>query len=235
MAQTAEAGTVRPVQSSASPRILIDWLSVLVRPWSLLGRERSSAEIAVLIFALLALDLVLMLFYLPSLVDELQKSWAEQPQLLQGTKVTTVATAVAIGTVLNVFVIAASALLLRLMTYLFGAEAKFSGLFGNIIIANSPLILERAIRIVLSGFGIGLEDWRDLVSLSAITGFNDLDGWWVGLRIFNVFDLWFIVLLVLAVYRNSTLGWLRSLMAVSLVWGGYLLAIIRMDMLGFGA
>lgn len=235
MAHIAEANVIRPAPPSASLKVIFDWLMVLVRPWSLLGRDRSSAEIAVLIFALLALDLVLMLFYLPSVIDELEKTWAEQPSILQGAKVTSVVTVVAVGTVLNGLVIAACALLLRLTVYLFGAEAKFSSLFANIIIANSTLILERIIRVVISYFNIGLEDWRDLVSLSTIFGITEPSGWLIGLRILNVFDLWFIVLLVIAVYRNSTLDLLRSIIAVSLIWGAYLLAIIRMNMLGFGA
>lgn len=208
---------------------LTDFLRVLLRPISTFRKNRNASDIAKLVFLIIGIDFFLSLLLLPTFVVSLGKIGAAAPSG-SGAKVTAVAAAMIFSTTLNMLV-------MLLMTGIFSAvlvilRRKFSPgrLLAALMLASSPLIVERVIRIAASYL---FPSQSALVPLLPISTFIDLSGSAASVgSYFTLFDVWTFLLVCVALASSSRLRPMAAIVTVLILWGGLQVVFFRLHSLG---
>lgn len=215
--------------------IIGDWLLIIVQPFNVLGKERSSHEAAILFFAILLADFFVSLLLLPSAVEQMQVEWNKVGEVSRAAKASSLGMAIVVATIINTLILSVFAVMIRLFLYFLNQQAHFSSLIARIILASLPLIVERLARGVLFFAGTRLEGWREISTLGGITGI-ELEGTiGAALGFYSFFDALFFIYLVIAIRKSADVGIVTSIMVSALTWGVYLALVLRLHILGYVA
>jgi len=208
-------------------------LGVLVRPIATLRQPSSASNAAVLIFAILAIDFVVALLLMPSLMQAFRAQWTLEPGIAAGTKVMTIGVAVLAGSLINLLIMLAVSVLLFLALFVIGAKARFADLTGSLLVASAPLIAERFLKAIAWYFAANTEAWRRAVALDALPKLLGLPLDSAALHFFSLFDVWALALMVLAIRRAAAIGWFPAIALLLLIWGSFQGLLFQLYVIGY--
>jgi hypothetical protein len=209
-----------------------DIFSVLVRPFTILGKPRRGAEAAALLLAVLAIDFLLSLLLLPSFVAELKAVFAQHPEMGSSAKVGSVAFAVVISTILNslIIMVMTTLFLLALLTY--GARTSPARLFSAILLASAPLILDRALRVAATYFVPGRTSADSVLPFGLLIPSSAGSDLHRVLAYFTFFDLWTLGLVLIGVQQASGLKPLPAFALGLILWGALQGVLLQLHLNG---
>ena len=160
------------------------------------------------------------------------KALAANPTLPASAEPYLVATAVLMSSTSYLLLLALLAVLFLIVSYILGGKTSYRALFGMLILASAPALVDHALRgaAYLGGWSDGVGSSLLVLHRLAPDGQTGLLG--LALKTFDMFDLWIAGLVAIGFVYVSGLKRLPALGGVLLVWGSFLLLAFRIHMLG---
>ena len=230
----AVAAAAQPRTGANGPSAL-DLAKVLVRPLFTLRLERSSGDTARLILFLVAIDFLISLLLVPTLLHELKSTWATMADVTVSAKVTSLGVAIIAGTLINTLLIIIIASLSAMLLFLMDRRPSFADLLGTLIVASVPLMLDRFARACVFYLSMDAAAWRETVSIGGLTGLTAKGMFGEAAHFFTLFDLWSAILIVLALRRVSRSSLVVSAALMALGWGSLQYLLFQLHLAGYFA
>lgn len=207
--------------------------TVFWRPFQTLKQPYPTSAIAILLLVILAIDFILSLLLVPTFLDAIRQAAGEQPVSASG-KVSALGVAVIISSSLNGIIISLMAALFWMLFWICNQKAEYGNILKILLLASSPLILDRIIRFVAALLVPGQKATDSLLPLSLV--FPARSGTDAGklLDYFGLFDIWTFLLVAVGMVTASQVKKPVSLVGAILLWGGLQALLARLHLAGFG-
>jgi hypothetical protein len=220
-------------QAAGARASLRDLARVLVRPLSTLRLERTGGDTARLILLVIAIDLLISLLLVPTLMQELRANWATIPGVSVGTKVTALGVGIIAGMVINTLLIVVVGSLSAMLLFLVDRRPSFADLIGTLIVATVPLMLDRFVRACVYYVSVDSPAWREMASIGGLTGLAAKGTLGEIAHFFTIFDAWSAVLIVIALRRVSRLNFAAAAVLMALSWGPLQYLLFQLHAAGY--
>jgi hypothetical protein len=205
---------------------------ILVRPHAAFAGLRDGGRLLPLLGIVLAVDIALALLLIPKFSAAIDQQLAAMPAHIAAAGVVMLASAVAVGALANVAMLAFAALLLVLATRIGGGAAGYRTIFGVLLLSSVPTMAARLLQAVSPALGLGGDPVRDHLSFAALAHLPPGAALRAGMEVVSVFDLWTFALVALGFAMVSGLRrWPAVAVAVA-IWGGMQLLLVRVAMAG---
>jgi hypothetical protein len=178
----------------------------------------------------LLLSLTLVRFYMTNMV----KAAASNPAITASMYPYMTAFSMVFSSLVNIFIIGVTAFIFLLIIKILGGSVKYRSIVGMLVIASAPILLGHAIRnfAYLGGYLTDLTD--GILSLQNLAPPVQSPAIAKALKVFDVFDVWTMCLVILGFSLVSGLKRLPAIVTSFVLWGALQMLLMRITLAASG-
>lgn len=191
-----------------------------------------TVKVSWLVLAFVAFELFCCLLVIDSLSIGINKAMASNPAIGAGARPVLFGFVIVISSLINLFIVAIMAAVFAMLTFVLGGKPNYRMLFGMLLLAYSPILLNHFTRNLSYMFGWISDPAVSLLSLANMI--PAIKGTFLGdlVRVFDLFDVWTLVLVACGFALVSGLRKSVALPAALVVWLTLQMVFFRIQSFG---